>query len=122
MQNDPGPSPMMSKATPLKLLIAALAIRWGYAVILYAIMGDAGLTGVDSQGYLEQAHLFAGRIGDHTLSGWQWAGTDPYIMPLFTWALAACVLVFGKMAPLGYVLIQGIIDTGTCCLVWLLAE
>src|SRR5262249_33143898 len=100
----------------------ALAIRWAYALILYAAMGDGGLTGVDSHGYLEQARLFAGRISDHTLSGWQWAGPDPYIMPLFTWALAASVPALGKVAPLGYVLIQGIIDTATCYLVCLMAE
>lgn len=114
MHTEPQP---ISKTTLLKIAGTALAIRWVYSLALFAAMGDGGLTGVDSIGYLEQAHLFADRIGNHSLSGWKWAGTDPYIMPLFTWLLGACVLAFGKTAPLGYVLLQGIIDSGTCCLV-----
>ncbi len=111
-----------SKATALKIVIAAIVVRWTYSLVLFVVMGDDGLTGVDSLGYLEQGRLFAERIGHGTLSGWQWAGTDPYIMPLFTWMLGVCVLIFGKMAPLGYVLVQGIIDSGTCYLVYRIAE
>jgi len=109
-------------ATLAKIVIGALAIRWLYSLTMYASMGDAGLLGVDSGSFLAQGQLFAAGILDHRLSGWQLAGTYPYMMPLFTWMIGACVLAFGKMAALGYVMAQGAVDTATCYLVYRVAQ
>lgn len=99
------------------LLLAALALRWGYALILYLTMGDEGLTGLDSLDYLRFARTFAADAANGNISGWQWLGVNLHMMPFFTWLLAACFAIAGAFGPLLYVLLQGAADTWTCFLV-----
>lgn len=101
-----------------KIFFAALAIRWVYAVALFTALGDAGLQGVDSIGYLLSANSFASTIASGSLHGLQWLGPAGYAMPLFQWLTALSVLLFGASAPLAYVLLQGILDAGTCLLIY----
>jgi len=106
------------KAVPVgKIFLAALAIRWAYDLILFAAMGEAGLTGPDSRFFLTLGDRMVDGVHSGAIHGWGWLGLEPHIMPLVTWAFAACVLLFGKMAPLGYVMLQGIFDACTCVLV-----
>ena len=104
-----------------KIFFAAVAIRWGYALLLFLTLGDAGLQGPDSIGYLATAHDFARAIADGSLQGTQWLGKNTFVMPLFQWLVGLNALLFGNLAPLTYVLMQGLIDAGTCLLVYGLA-
>lgn len=104
------------------IFFAALAIRWSYSVAMYAAMGDAGLLGVDSGDYIVQGQVFAAAFSNATLQGWDWLGPKPIMMPLYTWALAANVLVAGQHAAFLYVLMQGLFDAGTCLLIYGMAR
>ncbi len=99
------------------VLLAALALRFGYALILYLTMGDDGLTGLDSLDYLRFARTFAADAANGKIGGWQWLGVNLHMMPFFTWLLAACFAIAGAFGPLLYVLVQGAVDTWTCLLV-----
>ena len=104
------------------ILLGALALRWGYALILYFTMGDDGLMGLDSIDYLRFARTFATDAASGKLSGWQWLGANLHMMPFFTWLLAACFAIGGAFGPLLYVLAQGAADTWTCFLVHRIAS
>jgi len=103
------------------IFVGALALRWTYAIAVFAAMGEPGLKGPDSYSQLENARAFAAAITAGTVHGWDWLGPSLTTMPLFNWLLASHVLVFGVHAPLTYVVTQGIIDAGTCLLVYGLA-
>jgi 4-amino-4-deoxy-L-arabinose transferase-like glycosyltransferase len=105
-----------------KIFFVALAIRWSYAALMFALMGDAGLQGVDSIGYLENARNFAAQIVSGSVSGLQWLGPLSYAMPLFHWLISLCALLFGAWTPFAYVLIQGVFDAATCLLICGLAR
>lgn len=113
--------PATERARVAKIVIFALLLRWLYCLVLYATMGEAGITGVDSGSLLPLGANFAKALLDGTVQGWQWAGTEPLIMPLFTWLVALHVIVFGKWAVLSYVLSQGVIDAATCYLIYRIA-
>lgn len=100
-----------------KIFVAALAIRWTYALLIFAFMGDAGLQTVDSETYLQDANDFAAHIISGNVAGVQWLGPLANAMPLAQWLFTACALAFGKSAGIAYVLFQGIIDAGTCLVV-----
>ena len=85
-------------------------------------MGEVGLKGANSYAYVEQARQFATAILAGSVHGLQWLGPNPAIMPLFTWLLTANALLFGNWAPLTYVLIQGVIDAGTCLIIYRMAQ
>jgi len=101
-----------------RIFITALVLRWAYAILMFALMGDAGLESLDSTTYLFYAQEFAGQIGSHSLSGWQWLGPVGDTMPLSQWLFSLCVLAFGTSAALAYTLLQGLLDAGTCLLVY----
>lgn len=105
-----------------KIFAIAVSLRWIYALILFAAMGEAGLKGADSVGYLEFAHDFAAVILSGGAHGLDWLGPNPSAMPLFTWLLALHSALFGALAPLSYVLMQGLFDAGTCVLVYAMAR
>ncbi len=105
-----------------KIFVIALAVRWGYAIAIFALMGSAGLQSVDSLTYLFYAHEFAGHIASGSLSGWQWLGPVGDAMPLAQWVFGLCGLAFGAATALAYVLIQGIFDAGTCLLIYGIAR
>jgi 4-amino-4-deoxy-L-arabinose transferase-like glycosyltransferase len=105
-----------------KILIAALATRWAYAILMFALMGDAGLQGTDSIGYLADAHDFATALASGSLHGTQWVGSSQFKMPLFEWLIGLCALFFGAWTALAYILLQGVLDAGTCLLVYGLAR
>ena len=99
------------------LFVVALLLRWGYAVAFYALLGDDGLKGPDSQGYLVMARGFAEAIAAGKVAGWAWFGPDLSHMPLFTWNITLHAMLAGKFAALSFVLFQGVFDAGTCLLV-----
>ncbi len=108
-----------------KIFFAALAIRWAYALGIFATVGEAGLTGTEysnSHRYLAEAHSFAAAILTNAVHGWDWLGPSLVTMPLFTWLMTLHVLLFGASGPLAYVLTQGVLDAGTCLLVYGLAR
>ncbi len=43
-------------------------------------------------------------------------------MPVFSWLLGLNALLFHSFAPLTYVLLQGLIDAGTCVLIYYIAQ
>jgi len=104
------------------VLLAALTLRWGYALILYRTMGVDGLTGLDSIDYLRFAQTFAADADAGKLSGWKWLGANLHMMPFFTWLLAGCFAVADEAGAIVYVLIQGVADTWTCFLVHRIAR
>jgi len=123
----PGPPDIVWPASPArdmlwKIFFSALAVRWSYAVLMVALMGDPGLQSVDSQTYLAYAHDFAAQIASGSLGGMRWLGPIGDSMPIANWLFGLCGLLFGKSAALGYVLLQGIIDAGTCLLIYLIAK
>ena len=103
----------------VKIAIAAILIRWGYALALFCWMGIQGLMGPDSTGYISLATSYANSIATGTVHGWQWLGPTPHLMPLFSWTISLCFLIFGPAAgPVAYVLLQGLFDAGTCVLIF----
>jgi 4-amino-4-deoxy-L-arabinose transferase-like glycosyltransferase len=106
----------------LKIFLMALAIRWAYAILLFLSMGEDGLKGVDSIGYVIDANRFSDAILRGALSGWQWLSPQPHIMPLFGWALTLHVLAFGALGPLAFVLTQCVCDAATCIVVYATAR
>ncbi len=114
---------LSSRPLLLKIFLAALTVRWIYALTLYATMGNAGLMAPDSVGFYATTQAFVASLANGTAPPWQWvSGPDLQLMPLFTWLLAANILLFGNTAALTFVLMQGIVDAGTCCLVALMAS
>jgi 4-amino-4-deoxy-L-arabinose transferase-like glycosyltransferase len=105
-----------------KIFVVALVLRWSYALLMFAVMGDAGLQSVDSLTYLPDGHDFAAQIASGSLSGWQWLGPLKYTMPLSQWLFGLAALVFGSSETLGYVMLQGVFDAGTCLLVYGIAR
>jgi 4-amino-4-deoxy-L-arabinose transferase-like glycosyltransferase len=114
--------PHLPLATALRVFFAALMVRWIYALLLYAFMGNDGLEGVDSTTYAAHAQLFAEAIGTGSLHGEQWLGLDPYMMPLFQWLTTLPFLAFGSAGAIIYILIQSAFDSGTCVLVYGIAH
>ena len=106
----------------MKIFTAALAIRWVYALLLFATMGDAGLQTVDSETYIGDAHRLAEALETGTLHGANWLGFGIFTMPLFAWFIGLHALLFGKWAALAYVLTQGALDAGTCLLTYGIAQ
>jgi len=105
-----------------RIFFGALAIRWLYDVVLFVAMGRAGLMGADSRGYLDNAEIMAGKLIHAGVHGWAWLGADTGIMPLYPWLVTLNAALFGSLAPLTTVSMQGIIDAGTCLLVYKIAE
>jgi hypothetical protein len=105
-----------------KIFIAAVAIRWGYDIALYAFMGRDGLMVADSYGYLSNAETMAKDLLSGGLHGWAWLGSDLGVMPLYPWFLTLNVAFFGALAPLTSALMQGLIDSTVCLLVFRIAQ
>jgi 4-amino-4-deoxy-L-arabinose transferase-like glycosyltransferase len=112
------PEPRASMRVLALLFVAALAVRWGYALALYFSLGEGGLLVADSHGYLIVANQVAASAMAGTLRGWSWLGPDISVMPLITWLWAGSVAVFGKSAALGFVLLQGLTDATTCLCIY----
>jgi hypothetical protein len=110
-----------TSVTLQEIFLTAVAIRWLYDTVLFATMGTPGLTGADSRGYLGNAEIMAAAILRGDVHGWGWLGTDLGIMPLYPWLVTLNTLMFGGLAPLATVLIQGVIDGATCVLVYRIA-
>jgi 4-amino-4-deoxy-L-arabinose transferase-like glycosyltransferase len=108
----------LERTTVLRVFLAALAVRWIYALLLYTYMGDDGLRGSDSFTYVGQARIFADAIRSGTIHGWQWLGDAPFTMPLYQWLTAVPFLFFGSAGAIAYILMQGAFDSGTCVLVY----
>ncbi len=107
----------------LKIFFAALIVRWIYALAMYALMGDDGLKGADSIGFVASASAFAEAVKAGAVHGSQWFGQLTYAMPLFHWLSAIPFLIFGNAhGTLVYVLVQGIFDAGTCVAVYCIAS
>jgi 4-amino-4-deoxy-L-arabinose transferase-like glycosyltransferase len=105
-----------------RIFFGALAIRWVYDVALFAAMGKTGLMGADSRGYLGDAEIMAAQLMHGDLHGWAWLGSDVGRMPIYPWLVTLNVLVFGSLAPITTVLVQGVVDSGTCLLVHRIAK
>jgi len=105
-----------------KIFGAALAVRWVYALALFATMGEAGLQTLDSNTYLGDAHTLAQAIDAGALHGLQWLGPSTATMPLFGWLIGLHALLFGQMTAYAYVLTQGILDAGTCVIIYHIAQ
>jgi 4-amino-4-deoxy-L-arabinose transferase-like glycosyltransferase len=107
-----------------KIFAVALAIRWLYALLAFAAMGDAGLETLDSTTYVSNAHKLAQAVQSGALHGWQWIGSGPdtFAMPLFAWTIGLHALLFGKWTALAFVLTQGCIDAATCLVIYGIAE
>lgn len=107
----------------LKIFVAALIIRWAYALTMYALMGDDGLKGVDSFTYTSVASNFAEALKSGSIHGSQWFGQHAYTMPLYHWLAAIPFFLFGSThGTLAYVLMQGLLDAGTCVAVYGIAS
>lgn len=107
----------------LKIFLAALAVRWVYALAMYALMGDDGLKGVDSLTYTSVASNFAEALRSASVHGSEWFGQHAYTMPLYHWLAAIPYLIFGNIhGTLAYILMQGVFDAGTCVAVYSLAS
>jgi hypothetical protein len=108
--------------TALKVFFAALIIRWTYSVVIFLTMGNSGLMGVDSSGYVSAGSTFAASLRAGSLHGWQWLGPNPYMMPFHTWLVGIAALAAGQYAALCDVLAQGALDAGTCFLIYAMAK
>lgn len=118
------PPPVLTdRSILLKIFLAALTVRWVYALAMYALLGDDGLKGVDSFTYASVGSDFAEALKLGTIHGSQWFGEHVYMMPLYHWFATIPFLVFGSSyGTLAYVLIQGLLDAGTCLAVYGIAS
>lgn len=116
-----GNQPSLPRSTMLRIFLAALVVRWIYALALYAFMGDDGLKGIDSITYAAQGQSFAEAVRAGAIHGSEWLGKAPYTMPLYQWLTALPFLVFGNTGAIVYVLMQSTFDSGTCVLVYAIA-
>ena len=114
--------PRLAWSTVLRIFFTALMVRWIYALLLYAFMGDDGLKGIDSITYAAHARLFAEAIQAGSIHGSLWLGNDPYMMPLFQWLTTLPFLLFGYAGAIAYILMQSAFDGGTCVLVYGIAH
>jgi hypothetical protein len=105
-----------------RVFIAAVTIRWGYDIVVYAFMGRDGLMMSDSYGYLKSAETMSQDLLTGALHGWDWLGQDLGVMPLYPWFLTLNVALFGSFAPLTSTLMQGLIDSATCLLVFQISQ
>jgi hypothetical protein len=112
---------MMGKTLP-KIFLAALAIRWGYDVLLYFAMGHGGLMGVDSSNYIDAGKMFAASLSAGSLQGWHWLGPNPFMMPLHAWLVGISALLAGRYAVLCDVFTQGLFDAATCLVIYGIAR
>ncbi|MDP6351217.1 MAG: hypothetical protein QF827_03200 [Alphaproteobacteria bacterium] len=99
----------------------ALALRLGYVLALYGIMGDAGLGIDDSIAYWAAAENLV-RHGDLVMPGLD-GGLVPETayMPLYPLFLAAHIALTGGTDPLWPALSQALIDSAACVVIALLA-
>jgi 4-amino-4-deoxy-L-arabinose transferase-like glycosyltransferase len=104
------------------LFLAAIAVRWAYATILFLAYGDNGLMVGDSFGYMNAARRLATALASGEPLGWTWLGTDVSVMPLITWLWTASIGIFGNFAAPGFVLFQGMVDAGTCLFIYGIAK
>lgn len=119
--NDETP-PSLPRSTVLRIFLAALVVRWTYALVLYAFMGDDGLKGMDSIAYAAQAQSFAQAVRAGTIHGSEWLGQAPYTMPLYQWLTSLPFILFGNGGATAYILMQSAFDSGTCVLVYSIAQ
>ncbi len=116
------PGQIHARTVLLKIFIGALALRWIYGLVLFAALGPPGLMGADSRGYLGNAEAMAASMLRGDLQGWNWLGSDLGVMPLYPWLVTLNVALFGSLAPLTTVLMQGAIDACTCVLIYRIAN
>lgn len=116
------PAPWHTVTTLLKLFLAALALRWGYDLLVFAFVGQGGFMIADSQAYLEDGQALVSSAAGNGLHGWAWLGPDLHVMPLYQWFVAVNVALFGSSAPLSTVMMQGLLDSGSCLLIYLIAN
>src|SRR6266568_1946670 len=119
--SDHQPSERTTGSAVAFIFLAALAVRWAYAAVLYGLMGTPGLMGGDSYGYLKVAQELVAKWTAGELHGWDWLGSDLSSMPLFPWLTALNILACGQTAIFATVLLQGVIDAATCLLVYAMA-
>lgn len=97
------------------VFVAAMAVRWIYALSIYGTFGDAGLLGPDSHNYARLGAEFFKTLEKG--SAFSWLGADVAVMPILIWVIAVMDRIAGDLGPILFVLLQGAIDAGTCCLV-----
>lgn len=113
---------MSIRAAPAGIFVFALFLRWGLAILLFASMGNDGYFGTDSRGFHGWIAEYVGHIRAGEIHGWQWLGPNVSLLPLPSWLWALNGLVFGDLAALTSVLCHGLLDSGTCVLVYLTAR
>lgn len=101
----------------LKIFIGALLVRWMAVLLLLSGMGIDGLLGMDSRGYLRWMTDFAAEVRAGTVTGWNWLGPEVSLMPLPSWLWISNALLFGEYSAIGAVLLQCVLDSGTCLLI-----
>ena len=122
MTSPANPAPRHGRNCLWAIFLGAVAVRWAYDLALFAAMGREGLMGADSHGYMSDAQAMAAQALAGNLHGWAWLGSDLGVMPAYPWLLTLNVALFGTLAPLTIVLMQGLLDGGTCLLVYLIAR
>lgn len=113
---------MSYRAAPAGIFAFALFLRWGLALLLFAAMGRDGFFGADSRAYYGWIAEYVDYIRAGEIHGWQWFGPSVSLLPLPSWLWALNRLIFGEYAALTSVLCQGLLDSGTCVLVYLAAR
>ena len=117
------PSARSDRLILLKIFLAALVVRWAYALAMHALMGDDGLKGIDSLTYAGVAGDFANALKTGAVHGSRWFGQHAYTMPLYHWLAAVPFLIFGNThGTLAYIMMQGVFDAGTCVAVYGMAS
>lgn len=104
------------------VFVVALSLRWGFAMLLFASMGSDGFFGADSRGFHGWIAEHVDNIHAGKVHGWNWLGPNVSLLPLPSWLWTLNGLIFGELAALTSVLSQGLLDSGTCVLIYLLAR
>lgn len=113
---------MISVTRIAVLFFLALIIRIGYAVACYLYLAPEGLMGPDSYSFLQTAQYLADGGSILQVAGEGHAGMDINVMPIAPMIMALTLSPGGIPDPLNYVLVQAVVDAGTCVLIAYLAH
>jgi 4-amino-4-deoxy-L-arabinose transferase-like glycosyltransferase len=103
------------------IFVLAVGVRAGYVAYCYLRLGPTGLMGADSRAFLLNSQYLADGGSIFQVGANGQAGFVLDTMPIAFWLMSWTLVPGTDPDPLGYVLLQCVVDAGTCLLIGLLA-
>lgn len=112
----------MSIVPVVAIFILAASVRIGYAAACYLYLGPDGLMGPDSYAFLKTAQFLADGGSVMQVASEGLPGMDINVMPVAFILMGWTLLKGVAPDPLNYVLLQALMDAGTCILIGYIAQ